>query len=153
QPYGSGEFAIFGPFDANQNICLHLKDPGGMGGGCDITQTSAVDYNPGGATPPTTSSALLLACETRFAAKVKAFAPFDANKMHACTEKVVKCELANEIDTVDPTSCLAGATTTCGKIPNAIDTKLTAFKDGFKTSGIPHKCSGLVTYGDLFPFV
>jgi len=152
QPYGAGETAVFGPLDADQNICLHLKDPGGMGGGCDITQTSAVDYNPGGVTPPTTSSASLLACQTRLHNKVKAFARYTATKLHGCSEKVVRCKLANEIDAVDPTSCLASATSSCSTIPAAIDTKLAAFKDPVKITAIPRKC-GLVPFADLQPFV
>src|SRR5262249_36135815 len=85
QPWGPSEFGILGPFDADQNICVHLK----RGGSCDVTNNTTVDYNPGGATAPASSSASLLACETRFQAKVRAFARFDATKMHSCTEKVV----------------------------------------------------------------
>jgi hypothetical protein len=153
QPYGPSEVAVLGPFDEDENICVKLHDPGGMGGGCNVTETSTVDYNPGGATEAATSSANLLACETRFANKVKALARFTANKMHGCADKVAKCKLAAEIDAVDPTSCLSSAHTACMGVPQAITDKLALFKDPFKTSAIPHKCGGLITFSDLLPYV
>src|ERR1043166_7362242 len=123
-----------------------------MGGGCDTTKIGIVDYTPGAATAPTTPSAQLLACQTRFSTKVKALARFSSNKIHGCAEKVIKCKLASEIDAVDPTSCLGSAQTACAGMPTLITDKLAKFKDPSTTAGIPHKC-GIFTYADLQPFV
>jgi hypothetical protein len=145
-PYGPSDTATFGPFDVNVNYCIELKDGGGPGG-CNDKTSGLIAYTPGGATPPSSASAALRACDTRFKTKVKAFAGFDATKLHGCAEKIVRCKLAFEIDAVDPSSCLASAGTACSGIPVKIDNSLALAK-----TKIPLKC-GLIPFSDLQPFV
>jgi hypothetical protein len=146
EPYGSGEFAIFGPFNVDQNYCIDRKD----GGGCMDSISGTIDVPDG--TAPATGSLITLACQTRFDMKVRALASFVATRTHNCTEKVVRCKLTQEIDSVTPSTCASGIMSACNGVPTAISNKLLAMKDGFSTSGIPKKC-GLVTWGSLTAFV
>jgi hypothetical protein len=98
-----------------------------------------------------TPSKDLLACQTRFKSKVNAFARFTANKIHVCTEKVVKCKLSGEITpTIDTTNCLAAATTTCGAMPAVV-----ANKQALAKSKIELRCGGdgSIPFSDLGPFI
>jgi hypothetical protein len=66
-----------------------------------------------------TPSADLIRCQKQIE-KIRAFAKVTAVKVHACAEKVVRCKLADEIDSVDPTACLAGAATFCANVPTVV---------------------------------
>ena len=94
-----------------------------------------------------TSSSALLACQNRIAGKVKSLASFTGSKLHGCTEKVVDCKLASEIDASDATACLGSATQACSGLPALVTSKVAAAK-----AKILAKC-GLIPIGDLKQFV
>lgn len=147
EPYGPGDVALLGPFNVDQNYCIDRKD----GGGCMDSISGLIDVTPDG-TEPATGSLTTLACQTRFDMRVRTLASYVATKTHTCTEKVVRCKLAQEIDSVTPSTCPSGIASACNGVPVAITNKLTAMKDGFSRLGIPKKCS-LVSWDSLTAFV
>jgi hypothetical protein len=115
-----------GPFDVDMKYCITWKDPGG--GGCTSGSGSSVfgtiDVTPDG-TPPATPAtrATVVGCHKKFQGQGKTVAAFVANKLHACGDKVAKCELANEID--GSGTCTPSYTTPCSTIVSVVDNKLT----------------------------
>ncbi len=113
-----------GPFEQDLQYCITWKDPGG--GGCTTGQGSSVfgsiDVTPDGSPPPPLPASVVLACNKKFQGSGKGLATLGANKLHACGDKVAKCELANEIDGAG--TCTPSYATPCSTIDAAIDNKL-----------------------------
>jgi hypothetical protein len=140
-----------GPFDQNMLYCITWKDPGG--GGCTSGPGSSVFGQivvSGGSMPPTTpaSRTTVLACQNKFRSQGKAIASFVANKLHACGDKVAKCELANEID--GSGTCTPSYTTPCSTIDTSIDNKLVS--SAGKITAVPGTCSS-IAFTQLQSFV
>jgi hypothetical protein len=94
-----------------------------------------------------TPSADLLRCHKKLGIKARVLAKLTIKKMQVCTEKVIACKLADEIDAVDPTSCLAAATTACSTVDTVLDARRTAFK-----TSVDNVCA-FIPLADLLPFV
>ena len=75
------------------------------------------------------TSAQILACQKVFESSVRSFTNLASTQLLNCTEKVVECKLAQAIDSIDPTSCLATATSYCGNVPTRISNARTS-KEG-----------------------
>lgn len=67
-----------------------------------------------------TTSRNMVTCQKKLIGQVQGLTRFSARKLQGCTDKVVKCKLASEIDAVDPTDCLENATVVCGKVGPAV---------------------------------
>ena len=63
------------------------------------------------------TSAQILACQKVFESSVRSFTNLASTQLLNCTEKVVECKLAQAIDSIDPTSCLASAKSYCANVP------------------------------------
>ena len=59
----------------------------------------------------------LLDCQKQLESNVRGFSNVIYQKLFTCAQKVVECKLADEIDAVDPTACLAKAAATCAGVP------------------------------------
>jgi hypothetical protein len=140
-----------GPFDVDMKYCIKWKDPGG--GGCTSGQGSSVfgtiDVSPDGILPGTPATrATVFACHKKFQGQGKTVAAFVANKLHACGDKVAKCELANEID--GGGTCTASYTRPCATIVSVVDNKLA--NSAAKVTASTSKCP-LVPFVQLKSFV
>jgi hypothetical protein len=93
------------------------------------------------------TSSDLLNCQKAIESQVRGFTNFAIARISNCTEKIVECKLAQEIDTVDPTACLASASAACSTVPMKVDDQKNARADK-----IVLKC-GLIPFADLKPFV
>ena len=60
-----------------------------------------------------TPSGDLLKCQKTLDSKARGVASTEQRVLVDCTLRAVNCKLAQEIDTVDPTACLASATSRC----------------------------------------
>lgn len=150
EPYGPAQAVVVGPFNDDVNYCINLKD-GGSGGcapgsGNRVFGTVDVDVPTPQPTPPT-SMTVMFACHRRLQGKLKSFSSYDANKLHACGDKVAKCELAKEID--GATACTQSYTTPCSTIATQIATKLAASKGAITSAG---KCP-TIPFAHLRSFV
>lgn len=94
-----------------------------------------------------TPSANLLRCHKKVGKKAKVLAKLTIKKIQSCTEKIDACKLADEIDMVNPTSCLAAAAPTCTAVDATLDAKRTAFK-----TAVDNVCS-TIPLADLEPFL
>ncbi|HZR82532.1 MAG TPA: hypothetical protein VFD92_15665 [Candidatus Binatia bacterium] len=101
---------------------------------------------PAGASAATSSSALL-ACQKSFESQIRSFTNSTIARLSNCTEKVVECKLAQEIDAADPTACLASAANSCSTLPTKVADQQTT-----RASKIVGKC-GLIPLADLEEFV
>jgi hypothetical protein len=70
----------------------------------------------------------LLACQKQLDGQVRGFSSTVYRLLFNCAEKVVECNLAQEIDAVDPTTCLAHAATGCTAAPGKLGTEATTRK-------------------------
>ena len=93
------------------------------------------------------TSAELLKCQKGLESQIRAFTGYVLTKVQGCTEKVVNCKLANEIDAVDPTSCLAAASTSCSGLPTQVADSQTTRRDK-----VILKC-GLIPFMELEQYV
>jgi len=93
------------------------------------------------------TSADLLKCQKGVESQIRGFTGFVLTKVQGCAEKVVNCKLANEIDAVDPTSCLAAASTACSGIPTDVSSSQTTRRDK-----VILKC-GLIPFMELEQYV
>lgn len=59
----------------------------------------------------------LLDCQKQLESNVRGFTSVVYQKLFTCAQKVVECKLADEIDAVDPTACLAKTAATCSGVP------------------------------------
>ncbi|GBD25015.1 hypothetical protein HRbin30_00329 [bacterium HR30] len=139
-----------GPFEQDLQYCITWKDPGS--GGCTTGQGSSafgtIDVTPDGSSPPPLPASTVLACHKRFQGSGKGLAALAANKLHACGDKVAKCELANEIDGAG--TCTPSYTTPCSTIDSAIDNKLNTGQSKITQPLTP--CT-LLTFQQLRSFV
>jgi hypothetical protein len=94
-----------------------------------------------------TTSKELLSCEIAFEKNVRSLASYTASKLQGCTEKVLRCKLANEIDGADLPSCLATTATRCNDAVTNVSNQQTA-----RAANILLKC-GLVPIADVEAFV
>ena len=93
------------------------------------------------------TSAELLKCQKSLESGIRSFTGYEATKVLGCTEKIVNCKLANEIDAVDPTACLAAASTACSSAPTQVSDAQTTRGDK-----VLLKC-GLIPFMELEQFV
>ena len=93
------------------------------------------------------TSAELLSCQKAFESNTRSFAKYVATKVGACADKVVPCNLAFEIDAVDPTSCLASATSACAGVPAQVTEQ-----QAKRAAKIVTAC-GLIPFAELQQFV
>ena len=93
------------------------------------------------------TSADLLKCQKGLESQMRSFSGYVATKVQGCAEKVVNCKLANEIDSVDPTACLAAASTACSGVPTQVGDAQTTRRDK-----VVLKC-GLIPFMDLEQYV
>jgi hypothetical protein len=94
-----------------------------------------------------TTSKELLACQVAFEKNVRSLVSYTAGKLQGCTERVLRCKLANEIDGADLPSCLATTATLC----NGVSTKVSD-QQATRVANILLKC-GLVPIADVEAFV
>jgi hypothetical protein len=94
-----------------------------------------------------TSSAVLLKCQKLIESRVRSASAYAAANLVSCTQKVVDCKLLQEIDGLDPTACLASASTGCSARAVKIDANQTANRD--KALAV----CGLIPTADVTPFV
>lgn len=85
----------------------------------------------------------LLDCQKQFESQVRGFSNVVQTGVAGCAQKVVECALANEIDNVDPTACVAKATASCAGVPAKVNDQ--SSKRQLKVLA---KC-GLVALADL----
>lgn len=62
----------------------------------------------------------LVDCQKQLESNIRGYTNVVYQKLFTCAQKVVECKLADEIDAVDPTACLAKAASSC----TGIDTKI-----------------------------
>jgi hypothetical protein len=89
----------------------------------------------------------LLSCQKAVESQVRGFTNFAVARISNCTEKIVECKLAQEIDATDPTACLASAAAACATVPQKV-----ADQQTIRAGKIALKC-GLFPLADLEPFV
>lgn len=89
----------------------------------------------------------LLKCQKMLQNQSRSYANFTWSKLLKCTQKVVDCRLADEIDTVDPIACLAKAEAKCSPVAGKVSEAQT--KREIKTV---LKC-GLIALGELEQFI
>lgn len=99
------------------------------------------------ATAHAATSNELLSCQKAIESQVRGFTSFAIARISNCTQKVVECKLAQEIDSVDPTACLASAAAACATVPQKV-----ADQKASRAAKMVVKC-GLVPLGELEPFV
>lgn len=63
----------------------------------------------------------LLDCQKALESNIRGYTNLIYSKLFGCAQKVVECKLANEIDAVDATSCLAKATSGCAAVDPKLD--------------------------------
>jgi hypothetical protein len=93
------------------------------------------------------SSRELLNCQKAIESQVRGFSNFAIARLSNCTEKVVECRLAQEIDATDPAACLARAARACAPVPDKVDAQQSS-----RVDKIVRKC-GLIPLAELEPFV
>jgi hypothetical protein len=89
----------------------------------------------------------LLNCQKTIESQVRGFASTAIAKISTCTDKIVQCKLAAEIDAADPTACLAAASSNCSGVPAKV-----ADQQSKRVANIVKKC-GLIPLGELEAFV
>jgi len=99
------------------------------------------------AVPAQSSSTDLLSCQKALENRCRFIAKQVSTKVHGCADKVAYCKLAQEIDAVDPTACLASASNSC----STVGPYLTGQQDKAKVKLLT-KC-GLIPLGDLEQFI
>jgi hypothetical protein len=75
------------------------------------------------------TSTQILACQKAFESSVRAYSTLTSTQLLNCTEKVVECKLAQAIDGLDPTNCLATASSYCANVSTKIANSRTS-KEG-----------------------
>lgn len=85
----------------------------------------------------------LLDCQKQLESQVRAFSNVVQTGVAGCAQKVVECALADEIDMVDPTACVAKATASCAGVPAKV-----ADQTSKRQLKVLAKC-GLVSLADL----
>ena len=85
----------------------------------------------------------LLDCQKQLESQVRAFSNVVQTGLAGCAQKVVECALADEIDMVDPTACVAKATASCAGVPAKV-----ADQTSKRQLKVLAKC-GLVSLADL----
>lgn len=85
----------------------------------------------------------LLDCQKQLEGQIRAFSNVVQTGLAGCDQKIVECALADEIDAVDPTACVAKATASCAGVPAKVADQ--ASKRQLKVLA---KC-GLVALADL----
>jgi hypothetical protein len=93
------------------------------------------------------SSRDLLNCQKALENRGQFIAKQVGTKVHGCADKVACCKLAQEIDLVDPTACLASAGNSCSRVAS----QLTQQQDKTRVKMLK-KC-GLIPLGDLEQFI
>jgi hypothetical protein len=92
------------------------------------------------------TSTELLNCQKQFEGQIRGFSNVLYQRLFGCAQKVVECKLAQEIDAVDPTACLARAATSCSGTPAKVSDQLAARK-----AKVVQRC-GLIPLAELEQF-
>lgn len=85
----------------------------------------------------------LLDCQKQFESQLRGFSNVVQTGVSNCAQKVVECALADEIDAVDPTACVAKATASCSGVPAKVTDQ-----SGKRRLKVLAKC-GLVPLAEL----
>ena len=85
----------------------------------------------------------LLDCQKQLESQLRGFSNIVQTGVSNCAQKVVECALADEIDNVDPTACVAKATASCAGVPGKV-----AEQSSKRQLKVLAKC-GLVALADL----
>jgi hypothetical protein len=93
------------------------------------------------------TSTQILACQKAFESAVRGFSALASTQLLNCTERVVECKLAQAIDGIDPTSCLATASSYCANVPTKV-----ANSRASKESRVNTKCV-LLSLAEVEDFV
>lgn len=93
------------------------------------------------------TSTELLNCQKAIESQVRGFTSFAIARISNCTEKIVQCKLAQEIDSTDPMACLSSAGLACATVPTKVNDQKAS-----RAGKIVLKC-GLIPFADLKPFV
>jgi hypothetical protein len=88
----------------------------------------------------------LLDCQKQFESQLRAFSNVVQTGLAGCAQKIVECALADEIDAVDPTACVAKATASCAGVPAKVGDQSSK-----RQVKVLAKC-GLVSLVDLEPY-
>jgi hypothetical protein len=88
----------------------------------------------------------LLNCQKQFESQIRGFSNVVYLRLYGCAQKVVECELADEIDAVDPTACLARAAKGCAGTPAKVADQLAARK-----ARVVQRC-GLIPLAEIEQF-
>jgi hypothetical protein len=89
----------------------------------------------------------LLNCQKQFESQIRSFTNIIYLRLYGCAQKIVECELASEIDAVDPTACIARAATLCGATPAKV-----ADAQSVKAGKVVQRC-GLIPLAEVNQFV
>lgn len=89
----------------------------------------------------------LLNCQKQLESQVRSFTNVMYLRLYGCAQKIVECKLAQEIDAVDPTACLARAATQCGAAPAKV-----ADAQATKSARVVQRC-GLIPLAELEQYV
>src|SRR6185503_152069 len=100
-----------------------------------------------GATP----SSVLLKCQKTLESKVRGVLSTEQRVVVDCTLRAVSCKLAQEIDAVDPTACLASATDRCADPSAGAAAKVAKTFDAGKVKALT--ACGLIPLADLKAFL
>lgn len=71
----------------------------------------------------------VVGCQKQMGKQARTIAKFIATQGHNCTDKVLRCELAAEIDAVDPGACSSKAIDRCAKVPGKLGTLVAKLRE------------------------
>lgn len=93
------------------------------------------------------TSTELLSCQKQLESQVRSFTNVMYLRLYGCAQKVVECKLAQEIDGIDPTTCLARAAKPCGAAPTKV-----ADAQASKIGRVVQRC-GLIPLAEIEQYV
>ncbi|MBY0279352.1 hypothetical protein K2Z84_28790 [Candidatus Binatia bacterium] len=88
----------------------------------------------------------LLDCQKQLESQVRAFSNVVLQGLAGCAQKVVECKLADEIDAVDPTACIAKAAAKCTGLPSKVSDQAAA-----RQAKVAARC-GLIPLAEIEQF-
>ena len=107
EPYGPDNIAVFGPFNEDLQYCIARSD----GGGCGDSLSGTIDVDVPTTVSTTQIATHVLNCEKKLVGVLEFLQTFESS-LQRCTEAILQCELAEEIDAGDKNRCLTSLATT-----------------------------------------
>jgi len=111
-----------------------------------VALATALLLSAGSASHAATSTELLN-CQKQIESQVRSFTNVMYLRVYGCAQKIVECKLADEIDAVDPTACLARAANLCGAAPGKVSDAVAS-----KAARVIQRC-GLIPLAEVEQFV